>query len=104
MKRFAWHQPAVTGSNKVLDLFSVSSLLQQRVEQGALIDVFLSEVDKQMNALEKQHFRVPKTTCGTFARSPIYTSHRPCEAHFTASASERLLCYEFSGSADFQRF
>jgi hypothetical protein len=42
MELFAWRQPAITANDKVLGLFSDSRVFQQRIQQGAPIDVFTS--------------------------------------------------------------
>jgi hypothetical protein len=42
MALFAWRQPAITANDKVLGLFSDSRVFQQRIQQGAPIEVFTS--------------------------------------------------------------
>jgi molybdate transport system substrate-binding protein len=41
--------------------FTSSGILQQQIEQGASVDVFISASSKQMNALEKKNLLLPNT-------------------------------------------
>lgn len=48
-------------STKITYNFGASGSLQQQIEQGAPVDLFISAANKQMDALEKQNLLAPGT-------------------------------------------
>jgi len=48
-------------NERVVCNFGASGTLQQQIEQGAPVDIFISAGEEQMDALEKEHLLVPGT-------------------------------------------
>ncbi len=55
------YQRSTSTTDRVNYNFGASGALQQQIEQGAPIDIFISAASKQMNALSQQKLLVPNT-------------------------------------------